>query len=179
MAKTIHHHDRRDDDDQWHRQGEQPAGHEQLFAADPIGEASGEQVGERLDDAERDDEGGGGTGGCQPELLVGQKWQDSALQPDHRADEGVDEHEQPELPPVGAQAQLDWLGRCRGHLLQHRAAVGAGLNVGQVAVGKLTGFIGVDDDLVIRRGRRDAAEDRRYETRLALVEQRYPLADIG
>jgi hypothetical protein len=34
------------------------------------------------------------------EVLLGDRGEDRALHPDHRADEGVDDHEQRELPEV-------------------------------------------------------------------------------
>ena len=38
-------------------------------------------------------------------LLIGNRRQNAALHPDDRADEGVDEHEQPELSDVFAESQ--------------------------------------------------------------------------
>ena len=43
----------------------------------------------------------------QAELLLGQQRHDGALQADHAADEGVDQDQEPELLPVGAQAERE------------------------------------------------------------------------
>ncbi len=98
---------RRQHDDDRHRQAEEPAGNEDLLAADAVGEASGEQVGQRLDDAEGDDEGEGDRARGQAELLLGQERHDGPLQPDHAADEGVDQDQEAELLPVLAQTEPD------------------------------------------------------------------------
>ena len=49
--------------------------------------------------------------GGQAELVLGQQRHDRALDADHAADEGVDEHQQRELLPVVAQAEPDRRGR--------------------------------------------------------------------
>ena len=57
-------------------------------------------VGDRLRDAEHDDKGQDRGARDKMKLLLGDRGQDAALHPHHRADEGVHQHEQPELSEV-------------------------------------------------------------------------------
>src|SRR5207302_1799258 len=70
---------RRPDDEQRHREPREPACDEQRLAADPIGELSGEQVGERFDDAKADKEGKDDGLRDEPEVRLGDEWDDGAL----------------------------------------------------------------------------------------------------
>jgi len=97
---------RRKDNDQRDGQPNQPACHQQRFASNAIRAASGKQVCKRLDDAEADDEGQRDTHGCQRKLISSDEWENCALQPQHRPNKSVDDHQQRELPPVGKQSEL-------------------------------------------------------------------------
>src|SRR5207244_897592 len=74
----------------------QPAGDEHALAAKAIAEPSGYDVRDRLDDAERRDEGEHGGRRAESKLPLAKQGQDGALEADHRADKRVDEDEQPE-----------------------------------------------------------------------------------
>src|SRR5207247_9019498 len=76
-------------------------------------ELPGEQVGERFDDAEADQEGKDDSLRDEPEVCLGDEWDDGALEPHHRSDEGIDDDEQRELTPVGAEAEPDGRRRLR------------------------------------------------------------------
>jgi hypothetical protein len=77
-------------DQERHRQRHGPAGDQQPPPPDPLGQRPGAEVGQRLDQPEGDDEGEDGGAGGEVELLAADQRQRRALQPDHRADEGVD-----------------------------------------------------------------------------------------
>jgi len=98
---------RRPNDEQWHREPREPAGNEERLAADPVGELPREEVGERFDDAKADKEGKDGGLRHEPKVRLGDEWDDGALEPHHRSDEGIDDDEQRELTPVGAEAEPD------------------------------------------------------------------------
>ena len=70
-----------------------------------VRQAAGAVVGERLRDAEHDDEGQHGGARGELELLLRDRRQDAALHADHGADERVDDDQQRELPEVLAQAE--------------------------------------------------------------------------
>src|SRR5207253_5835445 len=91
----------------------EPARDEQRLAAEPVGELPGEQVGERFDDAEADKEGKDDGLRDEPKVCLGDEWDDGALKPHQRSDEGIDDDEQRELTPVGAQAKPDGRRRLR------------------------------------------------------------------
>ena len=73
---------------------DEPAGDEDRFAAVPVRQGAGEEVGGRLDRAERDDERERGGERGEPEHPVGEQREDGAFLADHPADEGVDADEQ-------------------------------------------------------------------------------------
>src|SRR5207237_170354 len=75
------------------------------LAAESIREASREVVGCSLDDAEDDDEGENRGSRGEVELPLGERRQDGALEPNHGADEGVDDDQQGELRQVCNDAQ--------------------------------------------------------------------------
>ena len=87
------------------------------------GERSGAQVGERLGEAEGDDERQHRGAGGEAEVVAADQRQRRALEADHRADERVDRDQQRELRGVLAQPELD---RRRGHALGERAAGAVG-----------------------------------------------------
>ena len=72
-----------------------------------IGELSGDQIGERLDHAEADDEGDDKRRRGDAELFRADQRHDRALDPDHAADEGVDQDQQRELRPVLLEPKPD------------------------------------------------------------------------
>ena len=94
-------------DHERHRQADEPAQHQHVLAAIKVGEMSRDEIGDRLDDAEADDEGDDNGGRCDLELFGADQRNHRPLQPHHAADEGIDEDEQRELLPVLAQAQPD------------------------------------------------------------------------
>lgn len=63
---------------------------------------AGEEVGDGLGGAERQDEGQTGSGGVQTENLHGQRRKNRALLAEHAADQSVDGDEERELGEVGA-----------------------------------------------------------------------------
>ena len=93
-------------EEEGHRNGEQPSADQHRFTADPVGVAAREIIGERLGEAEYDDEGED-RGACgQLKLGLRDLWEDRPFEPDHGADEGIDHHQQGELRQVLAQTQL-------------------------------------------------------------------------
>ena len=99
-ARRPHQHER-------HRHGGEPPGNEDLLPAEPIREAAREIVGARLAHAEDDDERQHRRSRAKAEFGLGHRRQDAALHPDHRADEGVDQHQERKLRSVLAQAEAD------------------------------------------------------------------------
>ncbi len=97
------------DEQQRHREGDQPPGDEHRFAPVPVGEGAGEVVGDRLRQAEDEDERQPGGVGADAEFLLGEQRQHGAFLTEHAADERVDDHQQGELGEVAAQAQSDLL----------------------------------------------------------------------
>jgi len=75
---------------------------------------SGDEIGDRLDDAEADDERDHDRGRSDAEFFCADQRDDGPLQADHAADKGVDDNEQRELLPVLAQPK-DRLNDGRGH----------------------------------------------------------------
>ena len=92
-------------DHERNRQADEPAEDQHVLAAVDVGKMSGDQIGEGLDDAEADDEGDDDRGRSDLELFRADQRDHRPLQPDHAADEGIDEDEQRELLPVLAQAE--------------------------------------------------------------------------
>jgi hypothetical protein len=90
----------REDQQQRHRQADEPAGQQHRLATEPVGEGAGEVVDDRLGDAEGDDEGQHRGVAGQGELLLGQQRQHRAFLPDEPTDERVDPDQQRELRQV-------------------------------------------------------------------------------
>ena len=117
---------RRPDQQQRDRDGDEPAGDQDRFAAEPVGPGSGEVVGGGLGQAEDEDEGQPGGVRLEAELALPQQGQDGALLAEHAADEGVDRDEQGELGGVLPQPEPDGanvlIHQCslRGFLHQRR-----------------------------------------------------------
>jgi hypothetical protein len=88
-----------------------PAGDQQTTAAEPVGETAGDEVRDRLRDPEADDERQHRAAGRDAELALRDEREHRTLQPDHPADEGVDQDEQGELSPVRGQTEDDAVGR--------------------------------------------------------------------
>ena len=104
-------------------QGEQPAEDEQALAPDAVGEPARGEVRERLGDPEGDDEGEDRALRGEPEVVLADERKHAPLEPDHRADEGVQGDEQGELPGVRAKPEANRLGRsCRAGALPRRLA---------------------------------------------------------
>ena len=105
---------RREDDDERHRQADEPAGDQDRPAREALREASGEEIREGLRQPERRDERDRDGLRGDAELVPREHRQDRPLQPDHAADERVGRDEQRELLPVRAEAER-WSGarRCR------------------------------------------------------------------
>ena len=68
------------------------------------------RLAKRLDDAEADDERDDERRRGDAEFLRADERHDRALDPDHAADEGVDQDEQRELPPIGAKPECNGAG---------------------------------------------------------------------
>ena len=83
-----------------------PAGDEHGFAAEPVREGAGEEVGCCLHGTEGDDERERGGERGEPELGLGEQREDGAFLADHAADEGVDADEQRELAEVLPEPEL-------------------------------------------------------------------------
>src|SRR5207248_3455201 len=64
-----------------------------------------EQVRQRLRHAECDDEREDRGARCQAEITLGQERQNCTFEAHHAANEGIDDHQQQELPPVGPEAE--------------------------------------------------------------------------
>ena len=94
-------------DQDGHRQCDQPADHEQSFAADALGEVASGEIGERLGGTERHDEGKNRGAGPQPEVVLADQRQHAPLKAHHAADERVQSDQKRELPPVRPQPQPD------------------------------------------------------------------------
>src|SRR6266516_6547516 len=80
------------------------------LAPEPLGQAAGSQVRERLGRAEGDDESKDRRRRAEAEVLLADQRQHAALETDHAADERVQRDEQRELPCIGAQTQTDVAG---------------------------------------------------------------------
>jgi hypothetical protein len=80
----------RPDQQQRHRQPEQPADPEHLPAPDAVGPGASEQVGDGFGDPEADDERGECTADLQPEGVAPEEWNHGTLEPHHPTDEHVD-----------------------------------------------------------------------------------------
>src|SRR6266516_2293772 len=80
------------------------------LAPEPLGQAAGSQVRERLGRAEGDDESKDRRRRAEAEVLLADERQHAALETDHAADERVQRDEQRELVRVGAQAEPDVAG---------------------------------------------------------------------
>jgi len=93
------------DEDQGDGDRDQPSDQEYGFAAVPVGEGSGEEVGDRLDQPESGDEGEPADQGGEPEHPLREQRHDGAFLAQGRTDQGVDGHEQQELAEVGAHPQ--------------------------------------------------------------------------
>ena len=98
---------RRPDDHERYRQAEQPAEDQDALAAPFIGKLPGDEVGEGFHHAEADDEGDDQRRRGDAEFLRADQRHDGALDADHAADEGVDQHQQRKLLPVGLEAERD------------------------------------------------------------------------
>jgi hypothetical protein len=98
-------------------QPEQPTENKNALATPSVRELTGDEIGERLHHPEADDEGNDQRRGGDVEFLHADQRHDGALDADHAADKGVDQHQQRKLPPVGLEAERD--ARCR---VAHRAA---------------------------------------------------------
>ena len=81
---------RGDRDQQRYGQGERPAEDQQPSAPEPLGSDPCGEVGERLGEAEGDDERQNRRARREPEVRLADERQGRALEPDHRADERVD-----------------------------------------------------------------------------------------
>ena len=88
------------DQQQRHRDADQPPGHQYRLAAVAIRQGAGEEVGGRLHDAERGDEGQRGGERREPELGFSEKGENGSFLADHAPDEGVDCDQQGELGQV-------------------------------------------------------------------------------
>jgi hypothetical protein len=64
-----------------------------VLASQTVREPARQVVGQRLGQAEDDDEGDDPGPRGEVEVLLGDRRKDAALQPHHRADEGVDDDE--------------------------------------------------------------------------------------
>ena len=109
LANTIQLQRRRPDQQQRHGKADDPAGDEDRFAADTVRQRAGEEVGDRLDRAERGDERERGGEGREVERAHGEQREHGAFLADHPADERVDADEQRELREVLAQAETNGL----------------------------------------------------------------------
>ena len=95
------------DQEKGHRKPEEPPHQEDPLPTEAVGESPGEEVRCRLHQTEGGNEGEDGAPGGKAELLLGQKREDGALQPHHGPDKGVDQDQEPELPPVLLKSQSD------------------------------------------------------------------------
>ena len=99
----------------------EPAEDQDPLAAPCVGELPGDEIGEGLDDAEADDEGDDQGRRGDAEFFRADQRHDGALDADHAADEGVDQHEQRELAPVGLEPKRD---RCALAALRSKRRLG-------------------------------------------------------
>jgi len=92
------------------RQADEPAKDENALATPGVSQLPGNQIGARLHHAKADDERDDKRCRIDLELLGADQRHDGSLDPDHPADEGVDQHEQGKLRPVLSQSQPDRRG---------------------------------------------------------------------
>ena len=111
---------RRPHQDEWHGHRNEPARDEDQLAADSVRQMPRKIIGERLADAEDDDERQHCSPRRQRKFVFGDRRQNAAFQAHHRTDERIDDDEQRELPQVGAQAQDGC--RCLARSLWQRSA---------------------------------------------------------
>src|SRR5439155_10845254 len=91
----------------------EPARDQERLASDPVSELAGEEVRQRLHDAEADEKGENDGFRNEAKVGLGDQREDGALEPHHGTDEGVDHDEQRELAPVWAEAEPDGGRRLR------------------------------------------------------------------
>jgi hypothetical protein len=96
-----------EDERDW--KADEPSRDQHGLAGESIRQQAGGEIDECLDQAEGDDEREDDDLGADPELLGTDQGDDRALQAHHPAHERVDEDQQPELRPVLAQAEPNWL----------------------------------------------------------------------
>ena len=101
---------RGDGDQEGNRQRDRPTGDQEPAAAESLRERAGAEVRQRLGEPEGDDERQHRCLGRQGEVSRSDDRQGRALEPDHRADERVDDDQQGELREVLAQPELDPAG---------------------------------------------------------------------
>ena len=98
---------RRPHQGEWHRRRHKPARDQHMLAAKPIRHSAGSVVGQRLRDAEHDDERQDCAARRELKLALREHGQDASLEADHGADEGIHDNEQRELKRVRAKAQAN------------------------------------------------------------------------
>jgi len=77
-------------------------GHQDPLASDTVAEAAREEIRQRFDHTEAHDEGEHRCRRSQAEDTLPEQRHDAAFESYHPADEGVDDHQQRELLPIGA-----------------------------------------------------------------------------
>ena len=103
----------RERDQERHGQSKQPADDEEALTPDAVGEPAGGEVRERLGDPEGDDEAEDRALRGEVEVALADEREHAPLEPDHRADEGVQADKKRELTGVLAKPEP---GRRRAHV---------------------------------------------------------------
>jgi hypothetical protein len=93
------------------RNGNQPAGHQHVLAAQAVRQPARAVVGARFRDAKHDDERQDRCARGEVELVLGHGGKDAALQSDHRTDKGIHDDEQDELAEVFSEPKTHSAGR--------------------------------------------------------------------
>ena len=104
---------RRPHEEDGHRDGDQPSGHQHVLATYTVRQSAGAVICDRLRHPEHDDEREHrGTRG-EVELLRRDRREDAAFQADHGADKGIHDDEQRELTEVFAETKAHGAGHWR------------------------------------------------------------------
>jgi hypothetical protein len=94
-----------------HRDGDQPPGHQHVFATQTVRQSAGAVIGERLRHTDDHDERQHGGMHGEQELLLGDRRQDAALHADHGPDKGIHDDQQRERTEVLAETQAHGASR--------------------------------------------------------------------
>jgi hypothetical protein len=101
---------RRPDQQERHRQSDQPAGDEDRLATEAVGKRASDEVRAGLREPERQEKRQHGRGPGESEDVGRENWQNGPLLPGHPADKSRDRNQQSELAEVRPEAEPERRG---------------------------------------------------------------------